>query len=188
MFSETAKPWLRRVVELQYRAALLCAHFTFFQNEEDQSLFTGRGLVKAEKTGVVPGSGVDIEQFAPIPGGNEHKCESRVVFLMVSRLLRDKGVYEFIEAANRVKKEYPQAIFQLLGKRDQHNPTVVPLEDLRKWKEAGVVDYLGEVSDVRGERFFSNADVIGVALLLPRRHAEVTAGGGSNGKTNNNNR
>lgn len=168
VFSDRAKPWLRRIVELQYRTALSCAHFTFFQNEDDRSLFTERRLIRSAKAGLLPGSGVDTEQFSPTTSTPTEKRTGSVVFLMMARLLQDKGVYEFIEAANRVKKEYPEAKFQLLGKRDEHNPAVVPLTDLTKWQEAGVVEYLGEVNDVR--QIISEADV----MVLPSYYREGT--------------
>ncbi len=167
VFSDRARPWLRKVVEMQYRTALACAHFTFFQNEDDRSLFVDAGLVKKEKTDILPGSGVDTHMFSPIahaPGDNK----GSVVFLMMARLLKDKGVYEYVEAAERVKQEFPDARFQLLGKRDEHNPAVIPLKDLEKWQENGVIEYLGEVSDVRD--ILSNADV----MVLPSYYREGT--------------
>jgi glycosyltransferase involved in cell wall biosynthesis len=68
---------------------------------------------------------------------------------MVSRLLKDKGVYEFVEAARLVKKHYPKVRFQLLGRRDVRNPNVVPESHLKKWDNQGLISWLGEVSDVR---------------------------------------
>ena len=168
VFSDRARPWLRKVVEIQYRTALTCAHFTFFQNEDDRTLFTEHKLVKRNKTGLLPGSGVDTKQFTPREQANTGSDGSSVVFLMMARLLKDKGVYEFVEAARRIKLEYPHARFQLLGKRDEHNPAVIPLKDLQNWQQSGVVEYLGEVSDVR--EILSNADV----MVLPSYYREGT--------------
>ncbi len=157
VFTDCASPWLRKLVELQYKTALMCSHFTFFQNEDDRTLFTKQKLVKHDKTGLVPGSGVNTEKFAPTYDG-EAITDHPVVFLMVARLLRDKGVYEFVEAAEKVRKHFPDARFQLLGKRDVHNPSVVPQEDLTRWTNSGLIEYLGEVTDVR--KILSDADVI----------------------------
>jgi hypothetical protein len=77
---------------------------------------------------------------------------------MVARLLREKGVYEFVEAARLVKQRVPAACFQLLGRRDERNPTVVPQRELAAWEAEGVVTWLGEVPDVRP--FVSRADVV----------------------------
>jgi glycosyltransferase involved in cell wall biosynthesis len=76
----------------------------------------------------------------------------------LARLLREKGVYEFVEAARRVKRDFPGTEFQLLGKRDERNPTVVPQIDLDCWQAERVISWLGEVSDVRP--IVSRADVV----------------------------
>jgi glycosyltransferase involved in cell wall biosynthesis len=77
---------------------------------------------------------------------------------MVSRLLRDKGVYEFMEAARLVKKHFPQTRFKLLGRRDVRNPTVVPKSDLARWHAEGLATWSGEVRDVRPA--MAEADVV----------------------------
>lgn len=165
VFSEGAKPWLRRLVEAQYRVALSKVHFTFFQNNEDRDLFLKQGLVAPEKTGLLPGSGVDTQHF--LPPSTDAEPQS-VTFLMVARLLRDKGVYEFVEAARRVRAQAPNARFQLLGGRDERNPRVVPKEDLDLWQQEGVIEWLGEAKDVRGA--MGAADVV----VLPSFYREGT--------------
>jgi glycosyltransferase involved in cell wall biosynthesis len=148
VFMEERVAWLRRLVEWQYRAALACAHFTFFQNPDDRALFLTRRLVKPHRVGMLPGSGVDCTFFTPgySPPGPSASPPS---FLMVARLLREKGVYEFVEAARLVKRHFPAACFQLLGRRDARNPTVVAQHELAAWEAEGVVTWLGEVPDVR---------------------------------------
>ena len=149
VFSGGAGRLLRKIVEMEYRTAISCAHFTLFENNDDRSMFIQLKLATDGNTGLQPGAGVNTERFAPCScsasGGGEH----HVVFLMMARLLRDKGVYEYVDAARRVRKKCPSARFQLLGKRDEHNPTVVPLADLQSWQESGVIEYLGEMDDVR---------------------------------------
>jgi glycosyltransferase involved in cell wall biosynthesis len=149
--------WLRRPVEWQYRLALACAHFTFFQNRDDMEFFLRRRLIKAGKIGLVPGSGVDCQFFAPWATANALP-EKPLTFLMVARLLREKGIYEFVEAAHRVKRNFPRIQFQLLGKRDERNPTVVSQRDLERWQAEGVLTWLGEVADVRP--IVARADVV----------------------------
>ena len=148
VFTDEKITWLRRLVVGLYRISLNCADFTFFQNQDDYDLFLSRGLVKKCGTALLPGSGVDCEHFSPLSGLNPLK-ESQPTFLMVSRLLKDKGVYEFVEAARLVKGHYPKARFQLLGRRDVRNPNVVPENDLKSWDNQGLVSWPGEVSDVR---------------------------------------
>ena len=158
VFTSEAVGPLRRLVELQYRAALGAAHYTFFQNSEDRELFLNRRIVRDEKAGLLPGSGVDTTHFSPRERLDPPREPASVVFLMIARLLKDKGLYEFVEAARLLKARYPQAEFQLLGARDDRNPTVVAAADLDAWQHAGTVRWLGEVADVRDA--ISRADVV----------------------------
>ncbi len=137
--------WLMRVVESLYRVSQRWPQRVFFQNRDDHDLFVGRGLVPAEKAERLPGSGVDLERFAPAayPGN------PAPVFLLVARLLRDKGVVEFVEAARRVRAHHPRARFQLLGPLGVANRTAIPAEEVAGWVAEGVVEYLGETGDVR---------------------------------------
>lgn len=157
VFIEAEMTWLRRLVQKLYRIALVCAHYTFFQNPDDLDFFLSRRLVHAHKTGLLPGSGVDCTFFTP-------SCTTPVrykkphVFLMVARLLREKGVYEFVEAARLVKQHFPEVHCQLLGRRDERNPTVVSQGELERWQAEGVVTWLGEVADVRP--IVAQADVV----------------------------
>lgn len=148
VFTDEKITWLRRLVVGLYRLSLNCADFTFFQNQDDYDFFLSRGLIKKSGTALLPGSGVDCEHFSPLAGLSPLK-KSQPTYLMVSRLLKDKGVYEFVEAACRVKVRHPKARFQLLGRRDVRNPNVVPESDLKRWDKEGLVSWLGEVSDVR---------------------------------------
>jgi glycosyltransferase involved in cell wall biosynthesis len=157
VFTEEAGSHLRRLVELQYRFALAGAHYTFFQNADDQNLFTQRRLVRPERTGLLPGSGVDTTYFAPL-SSSESPTKMPVTFVMVARLLRDKGVYEFVEAARVVKQTYPETQFQLVGGRDERNPSVVPQADVDRMQAEQIVSWVGEVSDVRP--YVGKADVV----------------------------
>jgi glycosyltransferase involved in cell wall biosynthesis len=157
VFIEEDVTWLRYLVKWQYFVALACAHFTFFQNEDDLSYFTSHGLVATKKAGLLPGSGVDCSFFAP-PSRILRSETTSVIFLLVARLLREKGVEEFVEAARLVTREFPGCEFQLLGPRDERNPTVVSKGELDQWQQEGVITWLGETSDVRP--FVDRADVV----------------------------
>lgn len=157
VFTEEKRARLQRVVELLYRLAFCCTHFTFFQNQNDLELFLNRRLLKAHKAGLLPGSGVDCAFFKPCRL-KKLSPDNPCTFLMVSRLLWEKGVLEFVEAARIVKGDFPKVKFQLLGRRDERNPSVVPQTDLDKWQHEKVITWLGEVSDVRP--IVANADVI----------------------------
>jgi glycosyltransferase involved in cell wall biosynthesis len=137
------KKWLvSRIVFLGYRLALRRSNLAIFQNQDDIDLFRAQGLLTTEtETAKVNGSGVDIGRFAAteLPQGP-------VQFLLVGRLLRDKGVYEFVEAARIVRQVVPDAQFVLVGKRDT-NPAAVPQKDLDSWIAEGIVEHRGHLND-----------------------------------------
>jgi glycosyltransferase involved in cell wall biosynthesis len=177
VFTEERLALLRRLVEWQYRLALAGAHFTFFLNRDDLKLFRARRLITSEKAGLLPGEGVDCQFFAPAVI-TESSPAQPLTFLMVARMLREKGVEEFVEAARRVKRDFPETCFQLLGGRDERNPTVVPQIDLDRWQAEGVVTWLGEVPDVRA--IVGQADVVVLPSYregIPRALLEAAAMG-----------
>jgi len=135
---------LQALVTRLYRIGFARAPAVLFQNDEDRDLFVGRGIVRRDQARVLPGSGVDLEQFAPasLPKGPP-------VFLFIGRLLRDKGVVEFVEAARSVRREYPDARFQLLGGLDEGNRTAIRQPALDSWLAEGIVEHLGTADDVR---------------------------------------
>lgn len=148
--------WVASVLTKLYRLALARSFCVFFQNPDDRLQFTEKGLVKIEKTNLVPGSGIDLNQFqvAPLPCLRESHLpfeEREFVFLLVSRLLRDKGVIEYVEAARYLKPLYPRAKFALLGSRDLGNPNAVSDKLFNNWQSEGIVSYWGTSSDVRIE-------------------------------------
>ena len=157
VFIEDDVTWLRYLVKWLYSIALACAHFTFFQNRDDLTYFATHGLVPRQKADLLPGSGVDCSVFTPAFMGFRSP-DAPVTFLLVARLLREKGVEEFVEAARLVKQEFPTSRFQLLGPRDERNPTVVSVHQLDNWQEEGIVTWLGETSDVRP--IIGQADVV----------------------------
>ena len=150
--------WLALVLKTLYRFALTRAQRIFFQNPDDYRQFVEMGLVRAEQCTVLPGSGVDLQRFQPVPMPSLKRADERngrstsdrhFVFLMVARLLKDKGVQEFAEAARLLKSSYPWAEFNLLGFKDAQNPNAVPEEQLESWQENGWVTYWGSSADVR---------------------------------------
>lgn len=153
------KSWVTVVVKLLYRLTLGRAHKVFFQNLDDMTAFVDSGLAPRERCERLPGSGVDLQRFT-FQAMPQHAPDAPV-FLLVARLLWDKGVGEFAEAARLVRQHYPQARFQLLGFLDVDNPSAVPRAQVQAWGEQGVLSYLGPTDDVRP--FLKEAD----AVVLP---------------------
>ncbi len=119
-------------------------------------VFVSSGLVRPEKAERLPGSGVDLSRFAPTPP--VARPADALVFLLVARMLWDKGVGEYVEAARSVRMLHPGARFQLLGFLDVDNPSAIPRAQVNAWVAEGVVNYLGPTDDVRP--FLTQADCV----------------------------
>ncbi|MGQ0578867.1 MAG: glycosyltransferase family 4 protein, partial [Betaproteobacteria bacterium] len=139
------KGWIRTVSRVLYRHALAHSRFVFFQNEEDLAEFVRGKLVDECKAVRLPGSGVDLERFRP---RIRTDADSEVRFLFSSRLLWDKGLGEYVEAARRVKAAFGNVRCRLLGFLDVENPSAVPGEEVTRWHGEGVVEYFGATNDV----------------------------------------
>jgi glycosyltransferase involved in cell wall biosynthesis len=151
-----ANNYLTKIVRGLYRFALKRSHRVFFQNEDDRQLFTDAGLVRGEMTYLLPGSGVDLTHYSPEPPAALAGRGFR--FLLVGRMLKDKGVHEFVGAARIIRERFPHAQFQLLGFIDAGNANAVSSDEIMAWEEEGLVTYLGKTDNVRP--YLSNADCI----------------------------
>lgn len=154
--------WLVRLVRGLYRLALRRSAKVFFQNRDDRALFIDAGLVKAEQTDLLPGSGIDLTRFSPhehsssIPSAISSGRPFR--FLLIARMLRDKGVVEYVAAAKQVRARLPNVECALLGFLDVQNPAAISTEEMKAWVAEGDVLYLGVSDDVRLE--IAQADCI----------------------------
>lgn len=134
---------LRSLVQRLYAIALQRTHKVFFQNPDDEALFRSQGILNPAISSVVlNGSGVDVAAFdlAPLP--------SEPVFLLIARLLGDKGVREYVEAAREIRLARPGVKFLLVGWIDE-NPDAIKQDELDAWVQEGAVEFLGRMADVR---------------------------------------
>jgi glycosyltransferase involved in cell wall biosynthesis len=135
---------LKMIIRALYKIALRDCRCVFFLNPDDVQLFVDTGILSERgKAVVLNGTGVDLSLFRPsaLPSG-------KVVFLLIARLIREKGILEFIEAARILRNRYPTALFQILGPLDT-NPGAFRQTDLHRWQSEGVIQYLGFTRDVR---------------------------------------
>jgi glycosyltransferase involved in cell wall biosynthesis len=116
-----------------------------FQNAEDRDVFTRRGLVPAVDAVIIRGSGVNLEHFAETTPPPEPVC-----FLLIGRMLADKGVREFVSAARRLSRENPSWRFRLLGGVDAGNPSTLSREELESFRPEGI-EWLGHRDDVAAQ-------------------------------------
>lgn len=149
--------WLVRVAKGLYRLGLSRSRRVFFQNADDRNIFLQAGLVSADQAGLLPGSGIDLAHYVPMPGATRHAAEP-FKFLLVARLVWDKGVGEFAEAARLVRRLVPDAQFKLLGFLDVQNRTAVERITVEAWVAEGLIEYLGATDDVRP--FLAAADCV----------------------------
>jgi glycosyltransferase involved in cell wall biosynthesis len=138
---------LQRVAQMIYRHAFRGLPVVFFQNRDDLELFAGMGLVRPGQARVLPGSGIDLTRFAPAP--MPENPPDAPVFLMIARLLRDKGVVEFADAAAVVRRQFPHAQFRIVGPFGTENRSALPPAQIMRWQDAGHIVHLGAMPDVR---------------------------------------
>lgn len=125
--------YLRRALKILLR---LSKSVVVFQNKDDRDLLLEAGVVEIQHTRIIPGSGVDTKTFDVRPSAEEYS-----IVMLASRMLWDKGIGEFVEAARRLKQEGVSARYVLVGRCDEHNPAVIEPTQLRRWVEEGVVEW-----------------------------------------------
>jgi glycosyltransferase involved in cell wall biosynthesis len=143
-----------QVAKLLYRFAFRFPREIWFLNQDDETAFREQKLLAhPERARLLHGEGVDLDQFAftPMPdhqNGPENN-QRAFSFVLIGRLLWDKGVGEYVEAARRLRATYPHARFQLLGPVGVDNPSAISQAEVDAWVREGVIEYLGEAHDVR---------------------------------------
>lgn len=163
-----------------YRLAMMIAQKVVFLNEVDLSDFKRLQILpqNTDKALVFPSEGVDVNHFSKtktdavalsdpdrwLSLADQHS--QAMVLIFVGRLLVDKGVRHFLQAARKIRQTHPNIKFQVLGSLDDGNPTTIQFSELKQYIESGDVDYLGAVTDVRP--YISRAD----ALVLPTSYGE----------------
>ena len=156
--------WTARIF---YRLSLRRSRRVFFQNPDDARTFVDLGLVAEDRIVVVNGSGVDLMSFPFAVPRQPRSLDTPVRFLLVARLLRDKGIGEYAAAARLVKQKYPAAEFHLVGPFDP-NPGGLKVDEIQAWERDGVILFHGHQANVRP--FFLDCHV----YVLPTRYGEGT--------------
>jgi glycosyltransferase involved in cell wall biosynthesis len=137
-----------------YKLSFQFANKVFFQNHEDRELFLSKKLVSEESTDLLQGSGIDLNHFKPAAFNRNKKF----TFLLISRLITDKGIFEYIAAINQLKSKGSDFKFQLMGAFDPEHKRGIKTDVINNWIQSGTVEYLGTTDDVRP--FIHAADCI----------------------------
>ncbi|MBU2896914.1 glycosyltransferase family 4 protein [Vibrio hepatarius] len=152
-----------KLARFLYKISQPKAHTIFFQNEDDKALFAKHNLAPLEITDRVPGSGADLSRFVVSPSQDD----GTVRFLLIARMLYDKGIGHYVEAARELKAQYGDSVeFRLLGFLDVNNPSAVSKQDMQSWVDEGIVNYLGTSDSV--EKEISQVD----CMVLPSFYRE----------------
>ena len=138
-----------------YKLAFRFSKQVYFQNNEDKEFFISSNIIERTKADLLPGSGVDFKRFVPSINNTNN---APFTFLLISRLIHDKGILEYIDAVKILKSEGVNAKFQILGRIDEKHARGIKKELIDDWINEDVVQYLGSTDDVRP--FINNADCI----------------------------
>jgi glycosyltransferase involved in cell wall biosynthesis len=163
---------LRWAVSRLYKFTLRLNQKIFFLNHDDINQFVGEGIVIEKKVVRLDGIGLDLDYYNPVPS-----VMRPVTFILIARMLREKGIYDFIEAARQVRARYAQVRFLLVGGTDT-NPGSLTEPELRAWVDEGLVEWPGHVTDVRA--WFAQASVFVLPSYregMPRCNMEAMAMG-----------
>lgn len=153
-----------KVAKFLYKISQSNVDKVFFQNRDDFSFFIDQGIVNPAKCDILPGSGVDTKRFRPT---YKEACPT-IRFLHISRMIWEKGIGEYVEAARLIKSKYSNAEFCLLGFLDVENPGAISREQMNQWIEEGVINYLGVSDNV--DEVIATADCV----VLPSYYREGT--------------
>ena len=156
------KSLFSKLVSFLYKSSQKKADFIFFQNEDDKKLFLELGIVTNDKCDRLPGSGVDLTRFEYTP----LDIKENIRFLLVARLIAEKGIYLYANAARVLKEKYPLVEFCLLGPIDVNSTSAIKREELSLWQEENIINYLGFTDSVEDE--LKKADCI----VLPSYYRE----------------
>ena len=147
--------FVKKITKLLYRFTSRFHKKIIFENIDDRLLFIENGLIKKDKGISIKGCGVDSSFFSPLPNG---VVKEKTTFTFIGRLLYDKGVQEFVEAAKRIKEKSDNVDFWLVGEIDKNNPAAIKNEELNDWVKDEVVTYHGSTNDVK--KYIAASDCI----------------------------
>ncbi len=156
--------FMTKIAKKLYQISQYKADKVFFQNREDYDFFIKNNIVSASKSDILPGSGVDTNKFIPM----DKPKSTKIRFLLIARMIWEKGIAEYVETARVIKKKYPNVEFCMLGFLDVENPSAITKKEMNTWVEDGTINYLGVTDSVH--EVITTADCV----VLPSYYREGT--------------
>jgi glycosyltransferase involved in cell wall biosynthesis len=143
-----------KVAKFLYKFTFKYSHLVFFQNPDDQQFFRQLKIITKNNTKLIPGSGVDLLKFRPV----ENKKRDDIKILFIGRIIADKGIYELIESARIIKKEYSNVTFTLMGMLGVKNKTSISENEVDNWINEGLIEFIPFQDDIRS--FLGDSDLV----------------------------
>lgn len=147
---------LSKFINFLYRISLKNNESIWFLNNEDREFFVSKNIVKKEKTFILNGEGIDSEKFCPSDNGNNEK--NKFIFLLIARLIWDKGIKEYVDSAKIIKNKHDNVEFDIVGNYYFNNPNAITKSQIEEWENSGIIKYLGYYDDIR--EIISNSNCI----------------------------
>ena len=145
-----------KVAKFLYKFTFKYSHLVFFQNPDDQQFFRQLKIITKNNTKLISGSGVDLVKFSPV----ENKKRDDIKILFIGRIIADKGIYELIESARIIKKEYSNVTFILMGMLGVKNKTSIKENEVDNWINEGLIEFIPFQDDIRSVLSDSNLVVL----------------------------
>ena len=142
------------LVKILYRVSLSSVEHVFFQNKIDYNFFMSKHLIGEQVGSILPGSGVDTKKFSP----QERSDKNHFRFLLVARVIREKGVIEYFKAAEKIKRKHKSVEFLLLGEIPLGNKRAIPINEVLEWEKRGIINYLGITDDT--SKYIADVDCV----------------------------
>ncbi len=145
-YTFTSKSKLRGLIKRIYRYVLPYSEAVIFENHSDKAYFVKEQIISLEKGVVFKGCGVDTDHFSPMP---MQRTDGKTIFLFMGRLIAEKGIEDYIRAAEKVHRQRSQTEFWIIGHIDADNPSAIPNDEFLQWIAPPYIKYLGFKDDVR---------------------------------------
>jgi glycosyltransferase involved in cell wall biosynthesis len=154
--------WLQQITRILYKKSLKHSSKVVFENKSDAEFFVSQNIIQQHQAEAFKGCGVDTSHFAPMIAND--RSEGRI-FLYMGRLILEKGIHEFVEAARLIAAKEKEVAFWIIGHIDEENPSAIPKDEFLKWIEHPKIKYLGFKQDVR--QIIADADCIVLPSYYP---------------------